>query len=177
MGSAAQPRSGTAPKAPAARMPPVLTRNWRRLCRFDAVCFGSPLLPTEALRSFFMPFPPVLAAVQHAVRRFFGIVAPFKIVYNIVFNIIMIEGAVRVMPLVAPGGACPPHRGNYGRKAIQTRDLEPGQIPAGNAIAGARARRHHDCQTPRGGHRAGAAPAERAADRAGSFRPVPDPSR
>jgi DNA-binding GntR family transcriptional regulator len=51
-----------------------------------------------------MPFPPVLAAVQLAVRRFFGIVAPSKIVYNIVFNIIMIESAGFVMPLVAPGG-------------------------------------------------------------------------
>src|SRR5438105_1137191 len=127
MRSAAQPRNGTAPKAPAARMPPVFSRNWRRFGRFDDPCFR-PFLMTEVLRSFFTSFPPVLAAVQPAVRRFFGIVARSKIVYNIVFNIIMLESAALGRRWVAPGGARAPNRGNYGRKAIQTRASRYAQI-------------------------------------------------
>src|SRR5665213_3921089 len=57
-GSAAQPRSGTAPNAPAANIPPVLIRNWRRSCRFDRVLSGSDGFLMDFCRCFFMTFPP-----------------------------------------------------------------------------------------------------------------------
>src|SRR3569832_2616895 len=55
MGSAAQPRNGTAPNAPAANA--ALSMNSRRLCRVDKVL--GELLPAESLRAFVMRFPPL----------------------------------------------------------------------------------------------------------------------
>src|SRR6476659_2146421 len=62
MGSAAQPRSGTAPNALAASRPPVLMRNSRRP-PFD----GARSRPDLA-RSFFMSFPPGAMPVQFSAR-------------------------------------------------------------------------------------------------------------
>src|ERR1700691_488289 len=118
-GSAAQPRNGTAPNAPAARMPPVFRRNSRRPCRlgkvwFDKACFRLAWRLTESLRSFFMPFPParwrdkLLSAV-------FEMLAPSHIVYNTVIDIIFrIENyCLLAMLRVAPGRrARRPNRGN-----------------------------------------------------------------
>src|SRR5579863_7901548 len=90
MGSAAQPRSGTAPNAPAARA--VLTMNSRRLCRFDRAPLA--VLPAESLRAFVMPFPPHCCRgirwlfVSGPVWRaaFFWMVTVFNIVYNTEHN-------------------------------------------------------------------------------------------
>jgi hypothetical protein len=54
-----------------------------------------------------MPFPPCAIAVQ-AVRSLFKTVAPFKIVYNTVYDIMMMIES--------------PNRGNDGRKSSQARD-------------------------------------------------------
>src|ERR1700730_235269 len=98
MASAAQPRSGTAPNAPAAITPPACWRNLRRLCRFGRIGWGPRSLwwfRTDGWRGFFMPFPPVAGQARVSRRRLTrfvvdGTVAPFKIVYNIVFNIIIV---------------------------------------------------------------------------------------
>src|ERR1700730_9815582 len=70
-GSAAQPRSGTAPNAPAASTPPVLSRNLRRACPFDRGRLGGPLFSrTDCRRSFVIPFPPVRSGRSAPAVRF-----------------------------------------------------------------------------------------------------------
>src|SRR3954471_7587907 len=60
--SAAQPRNGTAPNAPAASTPPVLRRNLRRLSLVRRVPFG--LRGSDSWRIFVMPLPPVCNPVR-----------------------------------------------------------------------------------------------------------------
>src|ERR1700724_2619223 len=52
MGSAAQPRSGTAPKEAAAIAAPVFLRNLRRVCRFDKTtdCWAFPVMSSSRMR-------------------------------------------------------------------------------------------------------------------------------
>src|SRR3979409_1099748 len=117
-GSAAQPRSGPAPKEPAARIPPVFRRKSRRPCRFDRIRLDPiPFGAADGWRSLFMPSPP------DAMRRRFpsaltvrfvcsvGIVARLNIVYNIVFKIIITIGDFSFWPAGCAGrGASFPNR-------------------------------------------------------------------
>src|SRR6516225_8838888 len=160
-GSAAQPRSGTAPKAPAASAEPAAFRNLRRLCRFDRVRLAtSPFLDASSARSLVMPSP--LIAVQP--RRIAParppvcserMLARVKIVYNIVFNTIIVE----VSPVL--GQAPVP--------AVLRWDLMAAKLFKGVKVRQSR-------ETARVPARAPAA-AARAAGRAGSLRPLSHPSR
>src|SRR6516164_4364923 len=94
-GSAAQPRSGTAPKAPAAS---AVLRNLRRLGRFARSLW---LATTDCPRSLFMPSSPEISdpAGPSALLLARTIVARLKVVYNIVFNIIIAIGGYAGGPL------------------------------------------------------------------------------
>src|SRR5258708_1286921 len=136
MGSAAQPRSGTAPKAPAASTPPAFTRNLRRLCRFERIRLAPmPLSTTDCRRSLFMSSPPDAMWPQTSVCCDplavvgFAIVARAKIVYNIVFNIIIVIGGLVARPARPYQRRYVLRRGVDGGKISQTSEATCAEIP------------------------------------------------
>jgi hypothetical protein len=78
-GLAAQPRSGTAPNAPAAIAAPAFWRNLRRLCRFDSIGFAQFSERTERWRAFFMLFSPRAAGFLPPCVHVAGIVTLSKL--------------------------------------------------------------------------------------------------
>src|SRR6185437_12415461 len=69
-GSAANPRSGTAPNAEAVSAPPALMRNLRRLCGLERIELAPfPVSRTDSWRRLFMPFPPGRISREASARR------------------------------------------------------------------------------------------------------------
>src|SRR6185437_13217992 len=183
-GSAAQPRKGTAPKAPATTAPVALRRNLRRLGRRDSSGLVLPWLPrTDCRRSFFISTPPVRS------RRKLPFARPVRLLFakepSPVENCLQYS----FQSYYGCAGNLPPvgrlrsvgrllHLGNYGRKATRPGESASAQIPSDARAAGARTGRGRPHrQAHRGGHRAGATSAAGASGRAGSVRSVPDPPR
>src|SRR5437763_2982317 len=106
-----------------------------------------------------------------------AIVARPKIVYNLVFNTIITIGGFAVRPAGCAAWDLSLRWGVDGGKIAQTGKGASAEIPRGrNACA--RTRDSHDhWQAHRGRHCSRAAAAAGAPDRAGSLRPVSDPSR
>src|SRR5215468_5089663 len=109
MGSAAQPRKGTAPKELAASAVPACFRNLRRLDRFDRVLSATSPLDAFGARSLVMPSPLILRSGRGRIVppvRFllvWAMLARLKIVYNKVFNTII----ARIGPALTPTKVVP----------------------------------------------------------------------
>src|ERR1700722_20849750 len=134
MGSAAQPRKGTAPNAPAASRPPDLMRNSRRPCRFDRA------RQTEFLPASFMYSSLFAAVVAVCVRVFrlrryrvfFWMVTAFNIVYNTVVNFyrpFKLPHARSSQKRRGGQGRKTSTREDDGRKNSQTRDRSRATVP------------------------------------------------